>query len=137
MTRYFGDKFYDELIDLCENLSIPLDMGEPELGIMKEWKKPVYKEFTGKEYHDYYASVGVEPDKKTGDSSIGYAKNFNQEVIGIIGEIPYIYDIKKEDNKLTKRTRRDNIINEIIRSEKLKTFVSNIMSAADLNNPFI
>jgi hypothetical protein len=29
MTRYFGDKFYDELIELCENLSIPLDMGEP------------------------------------------------------------------------------------------------------------
>ena len=108
-------------------------MGEPELEIMQEWEKPVYKEFTGKEYHDYYESVGIEPDKKTGDSSIGYSKNFNQEVLGIIGEIPYIYDKKIEDNAFTKKTRRENIIHDIIRLEKLKKFVSNIMSTADLN----
>lgn len=133
MTHHLGNKFYNELIDLCKNLSIPLDMGEPELEIMQEWKKPVYKEFTGKEYHDYYESVGIEPDKKTGDSSIGYSKNFNQEVLGIIGEIPYIYDKKIEDNAFTKKTRRENIIHDIIRLEKLKKFVSNIMSTADLN----
>jgi len=133
MTRYFGDKFYDEFTDLCKDLSIPLDMGEPELEFMQEWNKPIYMEFTGKEYHDYYASVGVEPDRKRGDSSIGYSKNFNQEVVGIIGEIPYIYDKKIEDGSLTKKTRRENIINEIERLEKLKTFVINIMSIADLN----
>jgi zinc carboxypeptidase len=133
MTRYFGDKFYDELTDLCQNLYIPLDMGEPELEFMQEWKKPIYMEFTGKEYHDYYASVGVEPDGKTGDSSIGYSKNFNQETVGIIGEIPYIYDRKIEDSNYTKKTRRENIINEIAKSEKLKTFVINIMSTPDLN----
>jgi zinc carboxypeptidase len=133
MTRYFGDKFYNELTGLCKNLSIPLDMGEPELEFMQEWNKPIYKEFTGKEYYDYYASVGVEPDRKTGDSSIGYSKNFNQEVVGIIGEIPYIYDKKIEDSNLTKKTRRENIINEIARLEKLKTFVSNIMSTAEIN----
>ena len=133
MTKYFGDKFYNELINLCENLSIPLDMGEPELEIMQEWKKPIYREFTGKEYHDYYESVGIEPDKKIGDSSIGYSKNFNQEVVGIIGEIPYIYDMRIEDNSLTKKTRRENMINEISSLEKLKTFVNNIISTADLN----
>jgi len=133
MTRYFGDKFYDELTDLCKNLSIPLDMGEPELEIMQEWNKSVYMEFTGKEYYDYYTSVGIEPDRKTGDSSIGYSKNFNKEVLGIIGEIPYIYDKKIGDSNLTKKTRRENIINEIARSEKLKTFISNIMSTTDLN----
>jgi len=133
MTHHLGNKFYNELIDLCKNLSIPLDMGEPELEIMQEWKKPVYKEFTGKEYHDYYESVGIEPDKKTGDSSIGYSKNFNQELLGIIGEIPYIYDKKIEDNRFTKKTRRENITHDIIRLEKLKKFVSNIMSTADLN----
>jgi hypothetical protein len=53
-------------------------MGEPELGFMQERKKPVYMEFTGKEYSDYYASVDVEPDRKIGDSSIGYSKNFNR-----------------------------------------------------------
>lgn len=137
MTNYFGDKFYKELIDLCENLSIPLDMGEPELEIMQEWKKPVYREFTGKEYHDYYESVGIEPDKKTGDSSIGYSKNFNQEVVGIIGEIPYIYDKRIEDNSLTKKTRRENIINEIAKLEKLKKFVNNILLTADLNKSSI
>jgi len=133
MTHHLGNKFYNELIDLCKNLSIPLDMGEPELEIMQEWKKPVYKEFTGKEYHDYYESVGIVPDKKTGDSSIGYSKNFNQEVLGIIGEIPYIYDKKIEDNSFTKKTRRENIIHDIIRLENLKKYVSNIMSTADLN----
>jgi hypothetical protein len=133
MTKYFGDKFYNELIDLCKILSIPLDMGEPELEIMQEWKKPIYREFTGKEYHAYYTSVGIEPDKKTGDSSIGYSKNFNQDVIGIIGEIPYFYDRKIEDNSLTKKTRKENMINEIASLEKLKTFVNNIMSTADLN----
>jgi hypothetical protein len=96
-------------------------------------EKPIYREFTGKEYHDYYESVGIAPDKKTGDSSIGYSKNFNQEVLGIIGEIPYIYDKKIEDNSFTKKTRRENIIDEIANSEKLKIFVSNIMSTADLN----
>jgi hypothetical protein len=54
-------------------------------------------------------------------------------VVGIIGEIPYVYDKKIENSSLTKKTRRENIINEIARSEKLKTFVSNIMSTADLN----
>ena len=137
MTKYFGHKFYKELIDLCENLSIPLDMGEPELEIMQEWKKPVYREFTGKEYYDYYENVGIEPDKKTGDSSIGYSKNFNQEVVGIIGEIPYIYDKRIEDNSLTKKTRRENIINEIAKLEKLKKFVNNILLTADLNKSSI
>jgi hypothetical protein len=133
MTKYFGDKFYDELTHLCKNLSIPLDMGEPELDFMQEWNKPIYMEFTGKEYYDYYANVGVKPDRKIGDSSIGYSKNFNQEVVGIVGEIPYIYDNKIEDNNLTKKTRRENVINEILELEKLKIFVSNIISAADLN----
>jgi hypothetical protein len=133
MTKYFGNKFYSELTDLCKNLSIPLDMGEPELGYMQEWKKPVYREFTGKEYYDYYASVGVEPNMDIGDSSIGYSKNFNQERVGIIGEIPYVYDRKIEDSNFTKNTRRENIINEIAKSEELKSFVTSIMSAADLN----
>jgi hypothetical protein len=133
MTRYFGDKFYDELTDLCEDLSIPLDMGEPEVEFMLEWKKPVYTEFTGKQYYDYYASVGIEPDTKTGDSSIGYSKNFNEKVVGIIGEIPYIYDNKIEDNNFTKKTRRENIIKDIAKSEELKTFVIKVMSTADLN----
>ena len=133
MTTYFGDKFYDELIDLCKNLSIPLDMGEPELEIMQEWKKPIYREFTGREYHDYYESVGIEPDKKIGDSSIGYSKNFRKDVVGIIGEIPYFYDKRIEDNGLTKKTRKENMINEIASLEKLKTFVTNVMVTADLN----
>ena len=133
MTRYFGDKFYNELTDLCKNLYIPLDMGEPELEIMQEWKKPVYREFTGKEYHDYYASVGIEPDKKTGDSSIGYSKNFNRDVVGIIGEIPYFYDKRIEDSGLTKKTRKENILKEIKRMEELKIFVNNIILTADLN----
>jgi hypothetical protein len=38
MTHHLGNKFYNELIGLCKNLSIPLDMGEPELEIMQEWK---------------------------------------------------------------------------------------------------
>ena len=137
MTKYFGDKFYKELIELCENLSIPLDMGEPELEIMQEWKKPVYREFTGKEYHDYYENVGIEPDKKTGDSSIGYSKNFNQEVVGIIGEIPYIYDKRIGDRSLTNKTRRGNIIKEIAKLEKLIKFVNNILLTADLNKSSI
>ena len=36
MTGYYGDKFYK--LEMCEKLSIPLDMGEPELEIMQEWK---------------------------------------------------------------------------------------------------
>jgi hypothetical protein len=43
------------------------------------------------------------------------------------------YDRKIEDSNFTKKTRRENIINEIAKSKKLKTFVMNIMSAADLN----
>lgn len=137
MTRYFGEKFYDELIYLCKNLSIPLDMGEPELAFMKEWTKPVYMEFTGKDYFDYYASVGIEPAKRIGDSSIGYSKNFNQDAIGIIGEIPYIYDKKIEDTSLTKKTRRENMISEISESEKLKEFIFNVIDTADLNKKSI
>ena len=69
VTRYFGERFYNELTNLCRDLSIPLDMGEPELEIMLDWKKPVYMAFTGREYYDYYASVGINPDRKIGDSS--------------------------------------------------------------------
>ena len=130
VTRYFGDRFYKNNKSY-ECLSIPLDMGEPELEFMQEWNKPVYMEFTGREYYDYYTSVGINPDRKTGDSSIGYSKNFNQEVVGIIGEIPYIYDNKIEDNNLTKKTRRDNLINEIATLEKLKVFVGNILSSCE------
>ena len=64
VTRYFGERFYNELTNLCRDLSIPLDMGEPELGFMLDWNKPVYMEFTGKEYYDYYASVGVNQIEK-------------------------------------------------------------------------
>lgn len=47
MTNYYGETFYNELTNLCRDLSIPLDMGEPELQVMQDWKKPVYKAFTG------------------------------------------------------------------------------------------
>jgi hypothetical protein len=137
ITKYFGKKFYNDLIDLCKNLSIPLDMGEPELAFMKEWNKPVYKEFTGKDYYDYYASAGIEPARKIGDSSIGYSRNFNQDVIGIVGEIPYVYDKKIEDISLTKKTRRENMITEIAESEKLKGFIFNVINTADLNKKSI
>ncbi|HEY6535581.1 MAG TPA: M14 family zinc carboxypeptidase [Candidatus Nitrosocosmicus sp.] len=137
MTRYFGENFYDELMILCKNLSIPLDMGEPELAFMKEWNKPVYREFTGKDYYDYYTDVDIESSRRIGDSSIGYSKNFNQDAIGIIGEIPYIYDNKIEDNSLTKKTRRENIVNEIKDSEKLKDFIFNVMGTAELNKKSI
>ncbi|HXT85361.1 MAG TPA: hypothetical protein VN704_13720 [Verrucomicrobiae bacterium] len=106
MTKYFGDKFYDDLMNLCKNLSMPLDMGEPELVFMKEWSKPVYKEFTGKDYYDYYASAGIKSPRKMGDSNVGYSRNFNDDSISIVVEIPYIYDKKIDYTRWTKKTRR-------------------------------
>ena len=60
-----------------------------------------------------YVTVGVSHGRKIRGSNIGYFGTFSQALVGIVGQIPYIYGNRIEDNNLTKRTRKENLIKEI------------------------
>jgi hypothetical protein len=69
--------------------------------------------YPNKYFMTNYTAVYVSDGRKIGDSNIGYSRRLNQAVFGIVGQMPYIYDNKTEDNNLTKRTRKENLIKEI------------------------
>jgi len=139
ITKAMSEEYYNEIIELCKSLSIPLDLGEPEIQFMKELKKPFYLDFNFEDYYDYYKSLGKNPKEilDSGTNSIGFAKSLNPNVFGLIGEIPYIYDSKITDNSNTNRTRRDNLSESLrIRSEILD-FIENIINQKRVNKKSI
>ncbi|MCK4635002.1 MAG: hypothetical protein KAT37_03955 [Candidatus Aenigmarchaeota archaeon] len=108
ITKPMSENYYNKIFELCKSLSIPLNMGEPEAQFIKELKKPIYLEYTFKDYYDYYKSLGKEPKEifTFGNNTIGFAQQVNSNVFGLIGEIPYIFDPKINDVSKTNKTRR-------------------------------
>jgi len=108
VTKRLGEKYYSEMINLCNRLKIPLDLGEPEMPFMKILKKPIYLDFGLEELYDYFKGNGQNPLEilNHGTHSIGYARKYNKNVFGLIGEVPYIYDAKIEDMALSGETRK-------------------------------
>ena len=96
---------------LCNHLSIPLSMGEPELDLVEELKKPVYKSFSFEEVYDFYLQKYKIFPLNIGTDSIGYAKNLNRKygknVVGLIVEVPLISDKKIENKGLSGKIKRE------------------------------
>ena len=116
-------------LDLCKSLSIPLDLGdpnfdEPKLLPLKELKKPIYVNFDFEECYDFYKRLGKDPAKilEGGTDSIGFAKTLNPRVLGIVGEVPYIYDPRILDRSPINMTKRDGLLHEIKINSKVLDF---------------
>jgi len=134
INRKMPTNYYDKIIDLCKKLSIHIDYGESEAVFMKELKKPFYLSPSFEEMYDYFEKSGINPKEmfENGTNSIDYAKKLNQNVFGMIGEIPYIYDPKISNKKKTSIPRR------IIFQEKYKERIEVIeFIRKNMNNKFI
>ena len=75
ITQKVPEEFCDKVINLCNKLSIPLDMGEPEIEYMKVLKKPIYGDVSFQNIFDYFEKQGKDPKKilTHGQSSLDYA----------------------------------------------------------------
>jgi len=135
ITKAMPEKYYDEIIKLCKCLSIPLDLGEPEAQFIKELKKPIYLDYSFEDVYNYYKSLDKDPKEilVSGTSSIGFTKKLNPDVFGLIGEIPYIYDLKITDNSATNRTRRDNLSEELKINTEILDFVESVINHKGIN----
>ena len=100
-------RYYDNIIDYCKTLSIPIDYGEAEIEFVKELKKPFYLNLSLEDIYDYFETSGKDPKKiiDYGTDSISYAQKINKNVFGIIGEIPYLYDLKILDTRNASESR--------------------------------
>lgn len=135
MTKRMPDGFYRELFNYCKRLGIPLDMGEPETPFIRQIRKPVYRAIGFPDYYDYYSGHGMDAKKALdmGTSSVDYAGTVSKGVLGIIGEIPYIYDGAVEDNAPSGFTRRENIREEIRAYSASATMFGRVLRCKGVN----
>ena len=140
MTRRMPAKFYNELFGYCKGLGIPLDMGEPEAPFIKEIRKPVYRAFSFADYYDHYEKHGIYPKKMLdmGTTSVDYSKRLTKHALGIIGEIPYVYDRRISDSSLTRYTKRDNIRERLEIDTEVLEIIGKVLSCKGINkrSPF-
>ncbi|VVB60815.1 Zinc carboxypeptidase [uncultured archaeon] len=130
ISRAMPEKYYDCVINLCNSLSIPLDLGnpnfdEPKFLHLKELKKPVYLNFDFEECYDFYKRLGRDPDKllEGGTDSIGFAKKLNPRAFGMLGEVPYLYDPHIVNRSPINMTKRDGLLHEVKIESQVVDFV--------------
>ncbi len=135
VTKRLGDKYYSEIINLCNELKIPLDLGEPEMPFMQVIKKPIYLDFGLEEIYNYFEDSGQNPTKAIdhGTSSIRYSLKYNKNVYGLIGEVPYIYDAQIEDRMLSSESRETVLKRKYEEYNKIITLIENIIKLPDIN----
>ncbi|MCR4327852.1 MAG: M14 family zinc carboxypeptidase [Nanoarchaeota archaeon] len=109
ISKPLNQESYKEIISLSQKLKIPLDMGEPEMPFLKEFKKPIYQVPFVEEIYDFMEKNGADAKKETegGQASIDYSKKVNPKCLGIVGEIPYIYDKKISNRKKLKYSYKE------------------------------
>jgi|SRR3989344_2612895 len=135
VTKDLGKGYYDKTIKLCKDLKIPLDLGEPESPFMKTVKKPVYTHYGLREIYDHFKKNGQDPLKELdhGTNGIDYAKTYNKNVFGLIGEVSYIYDSKIEDNNLSKESREDILRIQYNEYSDIMSSVDEVLNLPDIN----
>ena len=126
LTRELPAQYYESVRNLCEELQIPLDYGEPEEEFIKEQIKPFYWEFHIEQMYEYLKNLGKDPRKIIGggNNSIGYAANQNPDLFGLIGEIPYIYDEKIIDTSDSGQKRKKFLKEKYALQEQLIGFIA-------------
>lgn len=120
VSRAMPKKYYGGVISLCNSLSMPLDLGNPNLDEpkflpLKALKKPIYVNFDFEECYDFYKRLGKDPVKllEGGTDSIGFAKTLNPKVFGMMGEVPYLHDPRIVNRSPINMTKRDGLLHEI------------------------
>ena len=99
-----------------EKLGIPLSLGEPEVPWAKEIARAIYLMVSTPEYYDYlekYADRDPAEIIKTGTDSYDYARRFNPKVLELVTEVPYYYDPRIEDTRVSDVYRRRAVLDRI------------------------
>ncbi|MEK6903956.1 MAG: M14 family zinc carboxypeptidase [Nanoarchaeota archaeon] len=135
VTPPVPELFFDDLITLCHDLAIPMDLGEPEAPFIQELKKPVFKDISFSDYYEYYKKAGIDPTKilDYGTTSIDFARQYHKRFFGLVGEIPYIYDEKIADEKQTQHTRKENNLEVLTIHKENLTFIEEVLQQKNLN----
>lgn len=106
---------------IVKDLELPLSLGEPEMPYAIQLDQAVYLMPTVEQTYDYYEKHSdKDPAEiiKSGNSSYGYAKNFNPKVFELVCEVPYYYDPRIEDLNEVEETRRELVLQSIEFTEK-------------------
>lgn len=121
LSHSMPQNYFKEVIGLCNRLTIPPDLGNPEGGIMltRAYKKPFYEALTLESYYAYYKKHGKDPIEElkklnSGTSSIGYAKQINPALFGIICEVPTLFSNKTVNESVSEADPKE------IRRQELK-----------------
>lgn len=127
VSKNFGKKFLDSLINLTKKLNIPLHLGEPEISFMKEYKKPIYHMFGFVDYYNYMKNHGQDPNKvlKCGTSTVDYAQKINSNTFGLITEIPYLFNDKIFNKTKIDKTRRECNLIKLENAKRTNEFIEN------------
>ncbi len=99
-----------------KDLNLPASLGEPEMPYAIKLSDAVYKMPTTEDTYDYYEEYSdKDPAEiiKSGTSSYGYARRFNDKVFELVCEVPYYYDPRIEDLSSVNKIRRDLVLKKI------------------------
>lgn len=92
------EPLFDTLTSLPGEYSVPLDRGEPEWFGMEAFDEAVYRLETFEDRYEHAETSGeVETSELLGGNAYDYARQFNDDVVEFIVELPYFYAPEVED----------------------------------------
>ena len=106
---------------VVKDRDLPLSLGEPEMPYAVKLDDAVYLMPTVEQTYDYYEKyTDKDPAEmiKSGNSSYGFAKNFNPDVFELVCEVPYYYDEGIEDTNPTDKVRRELVLKNLKLAEE-------------------
>ncbi len=135
VSKPMRETYYRSVLNLAKALKLPLDHGEPEFQFVKKLKGPIFLDFTIKDYYEYYKRLGHDPKRfiDCGTDSVDFARTFNPNVLGLVAEVPYLYDKKLESNISSKHTRRTCITEGLDAAYETYEFIDDILHRDGVN----
>jgi len=109
LTKNLGGKYFDSIKETCKRLNIPMHLGGPEAPFIKLMHPSFFKEFGTKEVYDFFEKIKLDPleNMSGGASSIEYSKKYHKNVLGLVGEIPYITDSAISNTKTSNTSKKE------------------------------
>lgn len=101
------ESLWEPLQDLPGEYGIPIDLGEPEVYDSEAFEEPFYRLSNfDDQYKDAVNDEHADPEEVLlGGNAYDYARQFNDDVVEMIVELPYFYEPRIDDETELSRSR--------------------------------
>ncbi len=135
LTKNLGVPFFETVERMCKRLQIPIQRESPETPSTNIWRPGFIKLPRLQDEYDELVKHDQDPLKNLigGWSSIDYAMSQNKNLVGLVCEVPYIYDPVFLNDKPSQTTRKAAKQNQIDENFLIRGIITQALRLEGLN----